>query len=270
MNDKLYDLRNQLDEIIQNFDSNIQEDDELQDIEIDDELDNQLQDIEIDDELDNQLQEIEITDDDIDAALADNEIDETLGMSYPNKRATTGNIPDKEYQTQGNVQRMRFSMRESERRINGLINENKKLTKKLNENKKYKQTVSKLLEQYKTALEKYRNQLKEMATFNTNLAHVNNLLVNENLALTQNDKINIINNFKKIDNIAESQKKYNELLVEMQKKPNTLTESIETKVSASIQSSSKQKLDEVVEKTAYENNQHIEKIKKLINYGSKK
>ena len=125
LNDKLYELRNQLDEIIQNFDSNIQEDDELQDIEIDDELDNQLQDIEIDDELDNQLQEIEITDDDIDAALADNEIDETLGMSYPNKRATTGNIPDKEYQTQGNVQRMRFSMRESERRINGLINENK-------------------------------------------------------------------------------------------------------------------------------------------------
>ena len=53
-----------------------------------------------------------------------------------------------------------------------------------------------LVEQYKAAIEKYRDQLKEMATFNTNLAHVNNLLVNEGLALTQEDKIKIINEFK--------------------------------------------------------------------------
>ena len=51
-----------------------------------------------------------------------------------------------------------------------------------------------------------------MAIFNTNLAHVNNLLVNESLALTQDDKIKIINEFKKVDSIAESQKKYKTFL----------------------------------------------------------
>ena len=44
----------------------------------------------------------------------------------------------------------------------------------------------------------------------------------------------------------------------------TLTESIETKVTASIQPSSKQKLDEVSEKTAYQNDAHINKMKRII------
>ena len=212
------------------------------------------------------IDEIEITDADIDAALAEQEVDETIAMPHPNKRVTTATLPGKEYQSSGNVERMRYAMRETEKKIGGLIDENKKLTKKLNETKKYKQSVSTLVEQYKGALEKYRNQLKEMATFNTNLAHVNNLLVNESLALTHDDKIKIINEFKKVDSIAESQKKYNDILTEMKSSRKTLTESIETKVSASIQPSSKQKLDEVVEKTAYENNEHITKMKRLIEY----
>lgn len=216
------------------------------------------------------IDEIEITDADIDAAFAQEEVDETIAMPHPNKRVTTANLPGKEYQSQGNVERMRFAMRETEKKIGGLIEENKKLTKKLNEAKKYKQSVSTLVEQYKGALEKYRNQLKEMATFNTNLAHVNNLLVNESLALTQEDKIKIINEFKKVDSIAESQKKYKDILTEMKGSRKTLTESIETKVSASIQPSSKQKLDEVVEKTAYEDNQHINKMKRLIEYVEKR
>lgn len=216
------------------------------------------------------IDEIEITDADIDNAFAQEEVDETIAMPHPNKRVTTATLPGKEYQSAGNVERMRFAMRETEKKIGGLIEENKKLTKKLNETKKYKQSVSTLVEQYKGALEKYRNQLKEMATFNTNLAHVNNLLVNESLALTQEDKIKIINEFKKVDSIAESQKKYKDILTEMQSSRKTLTESIETKVSASIQPSSKQKLDEVVEKTAYEDNQHINKMKRLIEYVEKR
>jgi hypothetical protein len=49
------------------------------------------------------------------------------------------------------------------------------LTKKVNEDKKFQKQATTLVESYKSALEKYRNQLKEMAIFNTNLAHVNNL-----------------------------------------------------------------------------------------------
>jgi ActR/RegA family two-component response regulator len=185
-------------------------------------------------------------------------------------KKVTAAIPGKGYRDTAAANKMRSGLQtESEKKLGGLIDENKKLTKQLNETKKYKQSVTTLVEQYKSALGKYRNQLKEMATFNTNLAHVNNLLVNESLALTQDDKIKIINEFKKIDTIAESQKKYKTILTEMKGSRKTLTESIENKVSASIQPSSKQKLDEVVEKTAYENNDHINRMKQLIEYADK-
>ncbi len=148
-------------------------------------------------------------------------------------------------------------------KIGSLISENKGLTKKLNETKKYKKSVTTLVEQYKSALDKYRNQLKEMATFNTNLAHVNNLLVNESLALTQEDKINIINEFKKVDTIAESQDKYKSILTEMKDGKKTLTENIEGKVAASVAPSSKN-LDEAKEVTAYADDKHILRIKKIM------
>jgi len=167
----------------------------------------------------------------------------------------------------GKESRLRDAMKENEnKKISSLINENKELTKKLNETKKYKQSVTTLVEQYKSALEKYRNQLKEMATFNTNLAHVNNLLVNESLALTQEDKIKIINEFKKVDTIAESQEKYKNFLSEMKQSKPTLSESIEDKVSASVSPSSKQSLDEAKEVTAYADDKHIQKMKRLIEY----
>ena len=44
----------------------------------------------------------------------------------------------------------------------------------------------------------------------------------------------------------------------------TLTESVEEKVTDSVSSSSKQKLDEVVENTAYKNNDHINRMKEII------
>jgi protein subunit release factor A len=101
-----------------------------------------------------------------------------------------------------------------------------------------------LVEGYKSAIDKCRIQLKEMAVFNTNLAHVNNLLVNEELALTQDDKIKIINEFKKVNSITESQNRYKALISEMKEGKKTISESIERKAAASIQPSSKQKLDE--------------------------
>jgi len=214
------------------------------------------------------IDEKQVTDEEVDAVLGSGEqpVEETMAMPHPNQRVTTATIPGKEYKSQSAVNNMRVGVQESDKKISTLIEENKKLTKKLNETKKYKQSVTTLVEQYRTALDKYRNQLKEMATFNTNLAHVNNLLVNESLALTQEDKVKIINEFKKVDSIVESQKKYKAILTEMQGSKKTLTESLEKKVSTSIQPSSKQKLDEVVEKTAYENNEHINKMKKLIEY----
>jgi hypothetical protein len=212
----------------------------------------------------------QLTEEEIDAILGgapeEGQVDEAMGIAYSAGTITPGKLGDHE----GTHGRFRQNQNESKSKIDGLIKENKNLTKKLNEVKKYKNTVGTLLEQYKTALGKYRLQLTEMAIFNTNLAHVNNLLVNEGLALTQDDKIKIINEFKKVDSIANSQKKYKNFLTEMAGSRKTLTESVEDKVTTSIQPSSKQKLEEVVEKTAYADDKHIQKMRKLIEYVEKR
>jgi len=205
----------------------------------------------------------EITTADVEAVLGEEEIEENLEHTQTHDVARkTGAHNHTNY---GKANRLRDAMKNEgeDKKIGALIAENKELTKKLNETKKYKQSVTTLVEQYKGALEKYRNQLKEMATFNTNLAHVNNLLVNESLSLTQEDKIKIINEFKKVNTIAESQEKYKSMLTEMKESKKTLTENIEKKVSASVAPSSK-KLDEAKEVTAYADNEHVQKMKKLI------
>jgi len=220
-----------------------------------------------------------ITDDDVEAVLGapaggEVPVDEHLGISHSSNKKVTATLPSFDNKPESHKQHTRSAVQaaggmvtgiqETKKKMDALIEENKKLTKKLNESKKYKESVGTLVEGYKSALEKYRNQLKEMAIFNTNLAHVNNLLVNEELALTQDDKIKIINEFKKVDSITESQKKYTAVLAEMKEGKKTLTESVERKATASVQPSSKQKLDEVVEKTAYADDKHIQRMKKLI------
>ena len=210
-------------------------------------------------------EEAPITDADVEAVLgAEKEVDEAHGVTYAKRRPMPGRVlPGQEYLSQGEKDQSPEAIKES-KKLQGLIDENKKLTKKVNETIKFKKSATTLIESYKTALEKYRTQLKEMAVFNTNLAHVNNLLVNEELALTQEDKIKIINEFKKVDSIAESQKKYKAVLSEMKEGKKTLTEAIEDKVAASVAPSSKQKLDEAKEVTAYENNEHLNKMKRII------
>lgn len=226
------------------------------------------------------IDEEPITDADVEAVLGapageeEVPVDEHLGITHANNKKVTATLPRFENKPESHKQHTRSAVQsagdmvtgiqEAKKKMDALIEENKKLTKKLNESKKYKESVGTLVEGYKSALEKYRNQLKEMAIFNTNLAHVNNLLVNEELALTQDDKIKIINEFKKVDSIAESQKKYKSVLTEMKEGKKTLTESVERKAAASVQPSSKQKLDEVVEKTAYADDKHIQRMKKLI------
>ncbi len=212
-----------------------------------------------------------ISDADIDSVIGgekEPQVDEAHGVSYTARRASVAgkNLPGQEYLSAGEKDQSPAYMNENKNKtkISNLIKENASLTKKLNEAKKYKDTAGGLIESYNVALGKYRNQLKEMAVFNTNLAHVNNLLVNEDLALTQNDKVRLINEFKSINSISDSQSKYKTFLTEMKESRKTLTESIEDKVSTTIQPSSKQKLDEVVVKTGFQNDAHMNKMLKII------
>lgn len=217
-------------------------------------------------------EDLEISDADIDALLNDEgDVDEQHGISHAKRKLASGDqLPrkgqglPKSHEPQ--LRSARQSMSENAKKLKALIEDNKKLSKKFSEVKKQKETHNALLENYKTALDKYRTQLKEMAVFNTNLAHVNNLLVNEELALTQDDKVKIIREFKKIGSLTESQEKYKSLLSEMRETKKNVSEELKNRVSSSVASSSKKKLDEVVEKTAYENNDHIKKIKRLMEY----
>jgi hypothetical protein len=217
-------------------------------------------------------EESPITDDDINAVLGGGQnqpVEEAHGVSYGARRTNIVGKQTPRFDTLSGMEKAQspsYYKNESQKKIGSLIEENKKLTKKVNETKIYKESVTGLVEKYKSALGKYRNQLKEMAIFNTNLSHVNNLLVNEELALTQEDKIKIINEFKNVDSIATSQKVYKNILTEMKEGKKTLTESVQDKVSVSIQPSSKQKLDEVIEKTAYADDKHMKRMKTIIEY----
>ena len=265
----LVGLREKLDQIIKSLG-----DDEEIEIGNDDDENLEVDLGAIEQEIDEMYKENAITDDDVDQFMgSDEELDEIHGVDYAKRRnmASRGHNPNPKNLSKIEKDQSPENFQESRKKIVRLIEENKKITKQLNDGKKFKKSVNELVEGYKNALQKYKNQLKEMAIFNTNLANVNNLFINEDLALTQEDKITIINEFKKIDTIANSQKKYQSFLTEMKDtKKKTISESIENKVSTSIQPSSKQKLDEVIEKTAYASNDHLKRVREIIKYVEKR
>ena len=252
--EKLKGLKNMLNELLDEGEEDLGESKEEY---IDETEDDVITDADLEGILDEMNHEMEFED----------EIDEHHGKSHGFGRKQTAKLPGEGSDYRKN--QMRYAMRENEKITNNLIETNKKTTKSLNEQRKKVKVLSELVEGYKAALEKYRDQLMSMSVFNTNLAHVNNILVNEELSLTPNEKIKIIKEFKEINSIAESEKKYKNILSEM-KKPNkkTLDEGLDEKLSKSsiVDGSSKKALDEVIEKTAYENNDHIQKIKRLTEY----
>ncbi len=261
---KLTKVKNMLDEILEKSDLDEKET-------ISDEETPTDQDILMDSDLDEVLSELE-------SFETSDDIEEGQGITHARRKGVDGKLPRK---GQGlpvsHEKRLRYAMHEAEKKLENLINSNKKTTKSLNENRKKVKVLSELVEGYKTALEKYRDQLKSMSVFNTNLAHVNNILVNEELALTQKEKVKVIKEFKEINSITESEEKYKSLLSEMKtKKKEKIDENLDEKLSKSstVSSSSKKALDEVVEKNAYTNNEHINRMKRISEYienrGSKK
>jgi hypothetical protein len=201
-------------------------------------------------------------------------VDEIHGQSYSTGKVRAGTLPNQgaEYRDRAGHSRNRpqWSNETYEKRMKSLIEENKKLTKENNVAKKSFGKAEKLVESYKSHLEKYRTQLREMAVFNTNLANVNNLLVNEEFALTSKDKISIINKFKSINSINESDKVYGQVIDFMKKGVKTITEDVEKKVITSVGESNKGKIDEAIERTAYSDNAHLKKIKSMMFYDNKK
>lgn len=203
-------------------------------------------------------------------------VDESHGSQLSlNKRAGADVQPRPEF-AQYKENKLRAGIQEGvDKRIETLISENKKLKKQLTEINESKSSVSKtlqeknnLLEKYTNVLENYRTRLNEMVVFNTNLANVNNLLVNEELTLSTKDKERIIESFKTVSTIDESKNKYGELLVEMKTATVNNVANIVKKVDSNIESSSKQLVNEMVEKTSF--SPEIKKMMDKINYQHKK
>lgn len=209
----------------------------------------------------------------VDETTAAPVVDEGHGVSLShNKHAGEEQQPRIENGKEYAAHRIRVGLQNEsiQKKMTALLKENMSLTKQLNkvkvdlnESKSKSDNVAaikKLNEDYKGALEKYRSQLKEMAVLNTNISYVNNLLVNEGLALSSKDKESIIEKFKKVGNILESESTYKSLLKEFTESKKSIKESLEDKVSSGIiESSSANKLEESVNSSSPETD-HINKI----------
>jgi hypothetical protein len=211
-------------------------------------------------------EELNLDDLNLDDINPEKEVDEGHGQSYSVGRQKSGGLPNTGAEYRDRDGHSRNLQPESvNKRVASLINENKKATKKLQTTSKQLQESINTNKKYKEVLEKYRGQLQEMAVVNTNIAHVNDVLIVESDIPSERVKT-IINKFKDINSITESEKTYKKVISEMKEKKNKLDENIEKKISDTLgESSSKKITEQVVEKTAY-GDKHLDEIKKRMNY----
>lgn len=116
--------------------------------------------------------------------------------------------------------------------------------------------------EFKDALSKYKTQLYEMAVFNANLSHVNNLFVEH--TTTVDEKKEILSKYKSVSTIEESKNLYNEFANKLnESKSNKKT--IEEMVTDSRNGDSgSQKLNESISQPSA--NDGIKAIKYMMNY----
>ena len=135
---------------------------------------------------------------------------------------------------------------ESKRTVKPVVNRKPK-TSTVSETKimkEYRELKSKN-EEYKKALNVFKDKLNEVALFNTNLAYVNRLFTEH--STTKKEKMDILKRFDNAESIKESKNIYKTIKTELDNaKP--INESIERKVNKTIESSKSTNLNE---STAY-------------------
>jgi hypothetical protein len=117
-------------------------------------------------------------------------------------------------------------------------------------------------EEYKKALDFFRNKLNEVAVFNSNLAYSTRLFTEH--TTTKQEKINILRRFDNVNSIKESKNLYQTIKSELGSESTNsgvFTESIERKVIKTPQSGSASNL---IETKTYENPQFL-RMKDLMN-----
>ena len=109
--------------------------------------------------------------------------------------------------------------------------------------KEYKELKSKNNE-YKKALNVFKDKLNEVALFNTNLAYVNRLFTEH--STTKKEKMEILKRFDNAESVKESKSIYKTIKTELDRKA-PISESVENKVNKTVKSSK----SDLNESTAY-------------------
>jgi hypothetical protein len=122
------------------------------------------------------------------------------------------------------------------------------------------ETLKEKNEEYRKALDFFRNKLNEVAIFNSNLAYATRLFTEH--STTKQEKINILRRFDNVDSLKESKTLYKTIKEELGDTPNSVvTESITQKV---IKTPSNGSSSNLIESKAYENPQFM-RMKDLMN-----
>ena len=108
-------------------------------------------------------------------------------------------------------------------------------------------------EEYRKALNIFREKLNEVAIFNSNLAYATRLFTEH--STTKKEKINILRRFDNVDTLKESKNLYKSIKDELSKTESTpINESVETKLNKSVSTGSSTTL---IESKTYENPQFL-------------
>jgi len=106
-------------------------------------------------------------------------------------------------------------------------------------------------EEYRKALNIFREKLNEVAIFNSNLAYATRLFTEH--STTKKEKINILRRFDSVETLKESKNLYKSIKDELTK-GDTITESVETKLNKQVSTGSSVNL---IESKTYENPQFL-------------
>jgi hypothetical protein len=108
-------------------------------------------------------------------------------------------------------------------------------------------------EEYRKALNIFRDKLNEVAVFNSNLAYTVRLFTEH--STTKQEKINILKRFDSVETIKESKTLYKNIREELgDKSSSTITESVESRIQKSPVKGSATNL---IESKTYENPQFM-------------
>ena len=108
-------------------------------------------------------------------------------------------------------------------------------------------------EEYRKALNVFREKLNEVAIFNSNLAYATRLFTEH--STTKKEKINILRRFDNVDTLKESKNLYRSIKDELSKTESTpINESVETKLNKGVSTGSSTTL---IESKTYENPQFL-------------